>query len=214
MSLLPMTIPSASCAASTAAPAEPVRLVYGEVGDHESRDPRLCCLPQESLDPAREDYVVVEQEDYGHPPRERRGEFQAVDEVGTVRQGTRRGILDRRPVGERVGEGNPNLQHIGTRLQVGLPNLPSPFERRITAGQVGHERGQPRPESTPYAVAVQEDTSSEWVEGEVSGPDTASASSEPMPSAFAATSTSLSPRPEILMTMFFPRPSSLATFSA
>src|SRR5215204_17133 len=45
-------------------------LVYGEVGDHEPRDPRFCYLLQELLDAPREDYVVVEQEDHGHPPRE------------------------------------------------------------------------------------------------------------------------------------------------
>src|SRR5215203_7170564 len=193
---------------------EPARLVYGEVGDHKPGDPCLCCLLQEPLDPPREDYVVVEQEDHGHSPRERRGEVQTVVEVGTVCEGARRRVLDRRTVGEWVGEGNPDLQHISTRLQVGLPDLPSSFQRRITAGEVGHERGPPLPESTPYAFAVQEDTSSEGVEGEESGPDTISASSEPMPSALAATSTSLSPRPEMLMTMFFPWPSSLATFSA
>src|SRR5215203_6787643 len=184
---------------------EPARLVHGEVGDHEPRDSGFSCLLQELLDPAREDYVIVEQEDYWHPPRERRGEFQAVVEVGPVSEGARRRLLDRRPVGERVGEGNPDLQHIGTRLQVGLPDLPGPFERRIAAGQVWHERGLALPESTPYTAAVQEDTSPEKVEGEGSGPDTISASSEPMPSAFAATSTSLSPRPETLMTMFFSR---------
>src|SRR5215203_3375373 len=191
---------------------DPARLVYGEVGDHEPRDPYLCRLLQEPLDPTREDYVVVEQEDHGHPPRERRREFQAVVEVCSVGEGACRRVLDRRPIGERVGEGNPDLDHISTRLQVGLSNLPCAFERRITGSKVGHERSPPPPESLPYTVAVQEDTSSEEVEG--SGPDTASASSEPMPSAFAATSTSLSPRPETLMTMFFPLPSSLATFSA
>src|SRR5918998_3664900 len=177
------------------------RLVDGEVRYHEARDPRLRRLVQEAPGAPGEDGVVVEQEHHGHAVREAGGEGQAVAEVCPVLDGAGGGVLDRRPVGQRVGEGNPYLQHVGPGSDERLPPLGRPVKRRVATGEVRHEgRASPR-ESLPEPLSPAHEGSSP-------------ASRASMPKASATTPMSLSPRPERLMTRFLPGPSSRATFSA
>jgi hypothetical protein len=98
---------------------------------------------QKTLGAPGEDHVVVQQEDHGHAPRKTGGEIQTVVEVGPVLQGEGRRVLDSRPVRERVGEGNPYLQNVGSGLQKGLPHLPCALQGRIATGQVRHKRRAP-----------------------------------------------------------------------
>src|SRR5918998_1591589 len=162
---------------------------------------RLRRLVQEAPGAPGEDGVVVEQEHHGHAVREAGGEGQAVAEVCPVLDGAGGGVLDGRPVGQRVGEGNPYLQHVGPGSEERLPHLGRPVKRRVAAGEVRHEgRASPR-ESPPEPLSPAHEGSSP-------------ASRASMPKASATTPMSLSPRPERLMTRFLPGPSSRATFSA
>src|SRR5215210_3172468 len=176
-------------------------LVHGEVRYHEPGDASLGRLVQEALSAPGEDGVVVEQENYRHPVREPGGEAQAVAQVGAVLDGAGGGVLDRRPVRERVRERDPYLKHVGPGGEEGLPHPGRALERRVAARQVRHEGRPALRESTHKPLGAAHEGSSP-------------ASRASMPSASATTPMSLSPRPERLTTRFLPCPSSRATFSA
>ena len=97
----------------------------------------------EALETEREHRVVVREEHQRQPHlgAERRHELEHARKRGARRQRARAGALDHRAVGERIREGNAQLDEVGAGVGV----RPCDAQRRPGVGEaahhVGHQRG-------------------------------------------------------------------------
>src|SRR3712207_6117233 len=119
------------------------------------RPPRSTLFPYTTLfrsDAAREDAVEVDEEYHRYAAGELRSEPKAVGQIRAVLEGPGRGVLDRRSVRQRVGERNPDLDHVRPGLDVSLRHLPRPVERRIAGSEVRYERDPVIPKNRPESL--------------------------------------------------------------
>ena len=115
-------------------------LLERQVGHDEPARAGVDGAPRERLRPAREHDVRVAHED----DRDANGDVLAHRQHAGERrprpQGHRARGVDDGPVGERVREGNAELDQVGAPVRVGEADLAGGVERREPAHQVRHER--------------------------------------------------------------------------
>ena len=138
--------------------------------------------PRELPGPAvREDHVRVDHQHHRDPLGDRAADLQRRRKRRPRLQRRRRRRVDRRPVGQRIGEGNAELDQVGAGIGVGLGDR----QRRLPVGKAGHHVGhQGRPALVLGSVEGRRDPRSPG-SGDLSHPVCATTSAR-----------SLSPRPE------------------
>ena len=157
------------------------------VGDEHAVHPRLRRLRVEMVAAARHDEIGVGEDADRHRrmTRAESGEqSEAIRRPSPRRQRPRRSRLDHRPVGDRIGEGDADLQHVGAGLDQRVEDRRARFDRRIAEHDEGAER----------ALLAREHL---FV-----------AAHRPSPSRRCACAMSLSPRPEMLTTITSASPAS------
>ena len=156
-----------------------------QIDDDQAIDARRAGIAQEAVDAISIDRVVIaHQHDWrvGVSRAEITDERQRLLQRLAACKRAQSGRLDRRAVGHRIGEGHAEFDDVGARSGQGLQD----FERGLVAGIAGHDEGDERGAALGLA-------------GCEAAVDAGAHSFVPRMSATCGTS--LSPRPERLITM-------------
>ena len=117
------------------------RLVEGQVGNDQPGGARGGRPQREGLRTGGQHDVGVDHQDDRHPRREPLAHAEHPVRSGARGQRGRARGMDHRPVGERIGERDPELEQIGPGVGRGEPGGDRFLEARKATHQVRHESG-------------------------------------------------------------------------
>ena len=121
--------------------ADLLPLAERQVGDDRPGGPGLDRAGGECLGAAvGEDHVGVDHQDDGQPLGDRRADLERGSDVGAALERRRRRRMDGRPVGERVREGNAELDQVGTGVGIGVGHGERCLAIGVAAHHVWHQR--------------------------------------------------------------------------